>query len=138
MDRQARLDDALYEYVAQRDAETEAACECYDLFIDPSQFDGQTFESKEDCLVVLGTPAADTAVECLKSVLEAANIPPEDGLDIVACYTNTLAEKTSCYEENAVECSSTACTSDISGPDMCRGALSNIETQQLGACTFDF
>lgn len=138
VDRQARLDDALREYVAQRDAEAQAACECYDLFLDPSQLGGQTFESKEECLEVLGAPSTDAAVECLKSVLEAANVPLEEGTEIVSCYTNSVAEQTQCYEENAVECSSTACSSGVAETDMCRGTLSSVEAQQLSACALNF
>jgi hypothetical protein len=133
-DHDSRLDDAIRQYVDQREAEVQAACECYQLFLNPSDFDHGFFTSKEECLATLGQPSEEVAVTCIKSVLDSSAYGTEDSVDVVKCYTDVIAETADCYAQNAGACSQSACSADVNPPDECQGKLMDAEVEALYDC----
>jgi hypothetical protein len=129
-----RLDDAIRQYVEQREAEVEAACECYQLFLNPNSFDHGMFTSEEECLDTLGPAPEDDVVNCMKSVLDSSGHRTKDSIDIVKCYTEAIAKTTDCYTQNAAECSQSACSSDVAQIDECQGQLTSAEAEDLYYC----
>jgi hypothetical protein len=137
-DHDASLDDALRQYVAQREAETEAGCECYQLFLNlgsiESSIENEVFTSKEECLETLLPVPEDDAVNCMKSVLDSSSYGTEDSVEVVKCYTEVIAKKTDCYAQNAGECSQSACSSGIETVDKCQGNLTDTEAEAFYYC----
>lgn len=129
-----RLDDALRQYVEQREAEVEAACACYQLFLNPKSLDHSMFTSNEECLETLWPAPEDDVVKCMKSVLDSSSYDTKDAIDVVTCYTETIAEATECYMRNAEECSQSVCSSDVVYADKCRGQLTSAEADALYYC----
>jgi hypothetical protein len=130
----ARLDDAIRQYVDQREAEVEAACECYQLFLNPNGIDPVMFTSNEECLQTLWPAPEDDVVKCMKSVLDSSDYDTKDNIDVVNCYTEAIAKTTDCYTTNVGECSPSACSSDVVQADECRGQLTSAEAEALYYC----
>lgn len=133
-DHDSRLDDAISQYVTQRKAEVQAGCKCYHLFLNPSGFDKGMFTSEEECLEILWPAQEVDVASCVKSVLASSSYDTKGSIDIMECYTELIAAKTDCYEQNAGECSQTACSSDIDKRDKCQGNLTDTEVQALYYC----
>lgn len=128
------LDDAISQYTDRRRAEVEAACECYQLFLNPNDVDQGKFTSTEECLEILWPAAEDDVAECMKSVLDAGGHVTEASIDVVSCYTVEIDRTTDCYAQNAGECSQSACSSDVTVADQCRGQLTPAEADALYYC----
>jgi hypothetical protein len=138
-DHESRLDDAIRQYVDQRGAEVQALCECYHLFLNPTDIvDHDMFTSKDECLEVFDPPPEDDVVNCIKSVLDSSTLRTEDSVSAVKCYTEVIAEKTDCYAQNAGECTDSVCSSDTLPVDECRGQLTVVEAESLYNCAFAF
>jgi hypothetical protein len=129
-----RLDDAIRQYVEQRETEVEAACQCYQLFLNPNSFDHGMFTSEEECLETLWPAPEDDVVKCMKSVLDSSGYGTEDSVDVVKCYTEAIGKTTDCYTQNAGECSQSACSSDVDQIDECKGQLTSAEGEALYYC----
>jgi hypothetical protein len=129
-----RLDDAIRQYVQQREAEVEAACECYQLFLNPNSLDHGMFTSEEECVETLWPAPEDDVVKCMNSVLDSSGYGTGSSIDTVKCYTEAVATTTDCYTQNATECSQSACSSDIARIDHCKGELSSAEAEALYYC----
>lgn len=137
-DHDSRLEDAIRQYVDQREAEVQAACECYQLFVNLDDIvDHGMFTSENECLEVLGLPPEETVVNCIKSVLDSSGLRTEDSVDVVKCYTEVIAETADCYAQNAGECSDSACWTDVATIDECRGGLTEAEAEILYYCADD-
>jgi hypothetical protein len=128
------LDDAIRQYVEQREAEVEAGCECYQLFLNPNSFDHGMFTSEEECLETLWPAPEDDVIKCMKSVLGSSSLRAEDSIDVVKCYTQTIAKTTDCYAQNVGECSQSACSSNATQDDKCQGQLTSAEAEALYYC----
>lgn len=129
-----RLDDTLRQYVEQRKAEAEAACECYHLFLNLSSPDNSMFASKEECLDATLPVFEDEAVGCMRKVLEDSGLGTDESVDIVTCYTEKTAHTTECFLQNADLCSESACSSDIATNDTCKGPLTSQQARKLYLC----
>jgi hypothetical protein len=129
-----RLDDAIRQYVEQREAEVEAGCECYQLFLNPNSLDHSMFATEEACLEILWPASEDDVLKCMKSVLDSSGYGTEDSIDIVKCYTAAIATTTDCYAQNAGECSQSACSTDVAQIDECQGLLTSAEAEALYYC----
>ena len=131
------LDEAIAQYVAQRAAEAEAACQCFALFLDTSGgFAHGMFTSEDQCLQTLGAAPLDEALVCMKAVLESSGIGMQAGVDAVNCYAATTADTTHCYVNNAEQCSPVACSSDTVTKDECQGELTADEASALWDCVW--
>jgi hypothetical protein len=134
-DHDSRLDDAIRQYIDQRGAEVQAACECYQLFLNTEDIvDHDMFISEEECLATLDLAPEEKAVNCIKSVLDSNGLRTEDSVDVVNCYTAVISETTDCYAQNAGECSDSACSTDIASVDECMGELTETEAEALYNC----
>lgn len=131
-----RLDDAIARYVEARQARAAAACECYQLFLDPNHLPNSPtnlFTSHEDCIETLPPPPEDQVAECMKSFFASVGYDTEKSVDVVLCYTETITEQSDCFAQNA-ECSYDACFSDVAKTDLCQGQLTEAEAEQLNWC----
>ena len=129
-----RLDEAIRQYVGAREAQAEAACKCYQLFLNLYSNPATTFTSEAECLDVLLPAPEDDAIKCMKSILDSSNSGTADSIDSIDCYTETLSETTDCYTQNAEQCSQSACSSDGVEADTCRGQLTPDEATALYWC----
>ena len=130
----ARLEDAIRQYIAQRAAEVDAGCECFELLLNSEDLENRMFSSKEECLSTFAQPPEDEVVSCLKSVLSSSGHSTDDSTEIITCYTDEIADQTECHETNAGECSPTMCSSDIATSDQCRSDLTDEEVETLYYC----
>ena len=135
LDHESKLEDAIRQYVEQREAEVRAACECYQLFINTEDFEPGMFTSEAECLEVLQPAPEDDVVTCMKSLLDSSGHDTKDSVGMMQCYTDSIARTTDCYMQNAGECSPSACSSDVDTPDECQGALTDSEAEALYWCS---
>ena len=133
-DHDSRLDEAISQYIEQREAENQGACECFHLFLNPDDFNHGNFTSKDECLTTLAQPPDSEIKSCIKSMLESEGISSSDSVEIVTCYANEIAENAECYMQNAGVCSESACVSDLATVDVCRGELTPESALALYYC----
>jgi hypothetical protein len=135
-DHDERLEAAIRQYVDQREAEVQAVCACYQLFVNLDDIvDHGMFTSEEECLAVLGLPPEESVVDCMNSVLDSSDLSTKDSVYAVKCDTEMIAELAHCHAQNVGGCASSCSTDYITPLEECRGQLTEAQRDSLYDCT---